>query len=125
MEQINRVVITRKEEKEVKKLERLFSILGIDYPKLSKEVEDLKEANISLHEEVKTLREENENLKKEYDGKFLAFSNEIEQKHKAHEELIRSQMNQIAVNIQKSTASNGSGSKPKFTFTGRTIDESF
>jgi len=40
MEQINRVVITRKEEKEVKKLERLFSILGIDYPKLSKEVED-------------------------------------------------------------------------------------
>ena len=125
MEQINRVVITRKEEKEVKKLERLFSILGIDYSKLSKEVKDLKEANISLHEEVRTLREENENLKKEYDGRFLAFSNEIEQKHKAHEELIRSQMNQIAVNIQKNTASNGSGSKSKFTFTGKAIDENF
>lgn len=108
MEKTNHVVITIKESKALKKLERLLEIMGVDLPSLCSKVEKLEAENKELRDENKALNEKIESIRNE------------------NEELIRNQMKQIAVNIQKSTSGNGSGfNVGKFNFQGKSIDESF
>lgn len=108
MEKTNRIVITRKEEKALKKLGRLFEIMGVDLPSLCEKVEKLEEENISLRGENESLKEEIASVREE------------------NEKLIRSEMRQIAVNIQNSTANKGVGTVLSgFNFKGKSIDEAF
>ena len=108
MEKVNHIVITRKEEKQLKSLERLFEIMGIDPVKMASQIEKLESEN-------KELREENTSLK-----------TEIESIRKENADLIRAEMRQIAVNIQKSTAEKGTGAiVGKFNFQGKSIDETY
>ena len=107
MEKVNHIVITRKEEKELKKLNRLFEIMGVDLDSITSRIETLETENEIKSKEIVNLRKELAEAKKE------------------NEELIRNQMAQISVNIQKSTAKEGVGTKPMFKFEGNKIDEHF
>lgn len=107
MEKINHIVITRKEEKELKKLDRLLEVMGIDLVGMVTRIETLEKENESKSQEITNLKAELAKAKKE------------------NEELIRNQMAQISVNIQKSTAKEGVGTKSMFNFEGKKIDEHF
>lgn len=108
MEKINHIVITRKEEKALKHLERLFEIMGIDLPKMVEKIEGLEAENKSLREENASLRKEVGSIREE------------------NEQLIRDEMKKIAVNIQRSTSKDGTGKQiGKFNFTGKSIDETY
>ena len=107
MEKVNHIVITRKEEKELKKLNRLFEIMGVDLNSMTSRIETLEAENELKSKEITALRKELADAKKE------------------NEELIRNQMAQISVNIQKSTAKDGVGVKSMFNFEGSKINEHF
>ena len=107
MEKVNHIVITRKEEKALKELNRLFEIMGVDLDSITSRIETLEAENEIKSKEIVNLRKELAEAKKE------------------NEELIRSQMAQISVNIQKSTAKEGVGTKSMFNFEGKKIDEHF
>lgn len=107
MEKVNHIVITRKEEKELKKLDRLLEIMGIDLVGMVTRIEALEKENESKSQEITNLKAELAKAKKE------------------NEDLIRNQMAQISVNIQKSTAKEGAGTKSMFNFEGKKIDEHF
>ncbi len=107
MEKVNHIVITRKEDKELKKLNRLLEVMGIDLVGMVTRIENLEKENESKSQEITDLKAELAKAKKE------------------NEELIRNQMAQISVNIQKSTAKEGVGTKSMFNFEGNKIDEHF
>ena len=109
MEKVNHIVITRKEEKELKKLSRLFEIMCIDLPSIVSQVEGLKNENMKMQEEILNLKRELKSVKTE------------------NEKLINEKMKQISVNIQNSNAKDGASKKSKsmFNFEGSKIDEHF
>ena len=107
MEKVNQIVITRKEEKELKKLNRLLEVMGIDLVGMVTRVETLEQENKSKSQEITDLKAELVKAKKE------------------NKDFIRNQMAQISVNIQKSIAKEGAGTKPMFNFEGKKIDEHF
>lgn len=108
MEKTNRIVITRKEEKALKNLERLFEIMGVNLPQLCDHVEKLESENKELRAENASLKDEIKSVKEE------------------NEKLITTKMNQIAINIQKATAEKGTGMPiGKFGFRGKSIDETY
>lgn len=106
MGQNNHVVITRKEEKDLKKLNRLFEILGIDYSLLSQKVSDLKAR-------IKVLEDENRTLKEK-----------VETSSSANAQLIKSRMKEIEKNVNNKPSKDNTP-LAMFNFKGNTIDEKY
>jgi len=107
MDKTIRIVITKKEEKALKKLKRLFDVMGIDPVAMSEKIE-------SQEKEIASLKAENESLNKE-----LKASKEENIK------FIKDSMTQIALNVQKATQENGANNKPAFKFEGKKINEEY
>lgn len=107
MEKVNHIVITRKEERDLKKVKRLFEIMGIDHVSMEARLRELEADSRKKDEEISSLKSE------------LAASQE------ANEKLIRDQMKQISVNIQKSVAKDSTSKKAPFTFEGNHINENY
>lgn len=107
MEKVNHIVITRKEERDLKKIKRLFEIMGIDHASMEARLRGLEADSRKKDEEISSLKSE------------LAASQE------ANEKLIRDQMKQISVNIQKSVAKDSTSKKAPFTFEGNHINENY
>lgn len=85
MEKTKCIVITKKEEKALKLLNRLFLIKDIDFDVLSKKVEDVVSENEILKEKVAVLSKEKDNLKEEL------------------KKYISEQLERIAVNVRNET----------------------
>jgi hypothetical protein len=85
MEKTKCIVITKKEEKALKLLNRLFLIKNIDFDALSKKVEDIVSENEILKEKVAVLSKEKDNLKEEL------------------KKYISEQLERIAVNVRNET----------------------
>lgn len=106
MEKVDRIIVTKKEEKELNKLQRLFEIMGIDHKSMESRIKSLEESNKQKDEQIASLKRE------------LTSSREI------NEKFINEKMKDISVNIQKSMTKDGSA-KISFNFEGKKIDEKY
>ena len=106
MEKVNRIIVTKKEANELKKLKHLFEIMGIDPNAMESRIQSLEDSNKQKDEQIASLKSE------------LASSKE------ANETFINDKMKNISVNIQKSMTKDGS-SKASFSFEGKQIDEKY
>ena len=107
MEKVEHIVITRKESKDLAKLQRLLEIMRVDPVKMAGEI-------IELQHEVNELKKKNALLEEDLKNTKTEMI-----------ELIRKELQQIAANVQKATAKEGSGNKANMNFKGKTIDESY
>jgi len=107
MEKVNHIVITRKEERDLKKVKRLFEIMGIDHVSMEARLRELEADSRKKDEEIASLK------------------NELATAQEASEKLIRDQMKQISVNIQKSVSKDSAVKKVPFAFEGNHINENY
>ncbi len=106
MEKVNRILISRKDEKKIQELEHTLSLLGVSID----DIVDVLKENKSLKEEIASLKAELANAKQEA------------------REFIQKELNQISVNVHNEVAKNSKGvqdSIEKYLFKGSRINEQY
>lgn len=106
MEKVNRILITKKEAKELKRIQRVFEIMGFDFEAIESRILSLENSIVNKDEQIASLKHE------------LAASKE------ANEKFISDKMREISVNIQKSQANTVLPAK-SFSFEGKKINEKY
>lgn len=107
MVKVNRIVITKKEEKALKTLSRLFEIMGVDLDSLIEKVNSQEKEIESLNKEIVVLKDELKSSKEE------------------NIQFIKDSMSQIYINVQKANEKVGVNNKPGFSFEGKKINEEY
>ncbi len=89
MEKVNRIVVSKKEQKKLGELERLLGLLGYDLSK----IDEIKEENTALKAKVEALGRAVEDL-----------ADEIKDGEKKNHEYIVEKLKEIATNLHNETA---------------------
>lgn len=92
MEKVNRVVVSKKEEKKIKELNHLFSLMGIDFDALNERLDSMTSTLKSVNADLDRINEKIENMETQS-------ANEREENKK----FIQQELSNIAVRIKNET----------------------
>ena len=92
MEKVNRVVVSKKEEKKIKELNHLFSLMGIDFDALNERLDSMTSTLKSVNADLEIISEKIENIETQS-------ASEREENKK----FIQQELGNIAVRIKNET----------------------
>lgn len=92
MEKVNRVVVSKKEEKKIKELNHLFSLMGIDFDALNERLDSMTSTLKSVNADLDRINEKIENMETQS-------ASEREENKK----FIQQELSNIAVRIKNET----------------------
>lgn len=92
MEKVNRVVVSKKEEKKIKELNHLFSLMGIDFDALNERLDSMTSTLKSVNADLDRISEKIENIETQS-------ASEREENKK----FIQQELSNIAVRIKNET----------------------
>lgn len=92
MEKVNRVVVSKKEEKKIKELNHLFSLMGIDFDAINERLDSMTSTLKSVNADLERISEKIENIETQS-------ASEREENKK----FIQQELSNIAVRIKNET----------------------
>lgn len=92
MEKINRIVVSKKEEKKIKELNHLFSLMGIDFDAINERLDSMTSTLKSVNADLARISEKIENIETQ--------SAETREENK---KFIQQELSNIAVRIKNET----------------------
>ena len=92
MEKVNRVVVSKKEEKKIKELNHLFSLMGIDFDALNERLDSMTSTLKSVNADLDRINEKIENME-----------NQSASEREENKKFIQQELSNIAVRIKNET----------------------
>lgn len=92
MEKVNRVVVSKKEEKKIKELNHLFSLMGIDFDALNERLDSMTSTLKSVNADLERINEKIENME-----------NQSASEREENKKFIQQELSNIAVRIKNET----------------------
>jgi len=92
MEKVNRVVVSKKEEKQIKQLNHLFDLMGIDFDALNERLDSMTSTLKSVNADLEIINEKIENME-----------NQSASEREENKKFIQQELSNIAVRIKNET----------------------
>jgi len=92
MEKINRIVVSKKEEKKIKELNHLFSLMGIDFDSINERLDSMTSTLKSVNADLERINEKIENME-----------NQSASEREENKKFIQQELSNIAVRIKNET----------------------
>lgn len=113
MEKVNRVVVSKKEEKQIKQLNHLFGLMGIDFDALNERLDSMTSTLKSVNADLDRINKKIENME-----------NQSASEREENKKFIQQELSNIAVRIKNETEKTTQLMGDKL-FKGSRINEQF